>query len=169
MKSTVIVFCLASMLFLCSCNANTEKYTTESETALTTLCTNDEGFVEPTVKVGRYYLNGDTSSYYINVTETTVEFCDVDLSAVYDSWQPQRSEDYVPTEFDIEVKEECLERWEGVKPYHVKTLHEYNDNTVLVTHEETTPDGLVLSSGLILKDENTITGFGKDGDFILVE
>lgn len=162
MKSTVIAFCLASMLFLCSCN--TAEYTTENETPL---CTHDENFVEPVMKTGRYYLNGDTSSYYINVTETTFEFCDVDLSAVFDSWQPSWYEGN-ETESDIKFKEEWVAEWTGVKPYFVRTLHGLTDETVLAK-EENYSDGKMSPYWFILKDENTITGFGKDGDFILVE
>lgn len=166
MKSTVIAFCLASMLFLCSCKGQTAEnnayYFGDGFP-----CTHDENFVEPVMKTGRYYLNGDTSSYYINVTETTFEFCDVDLSAVFDSWQPSWYEGN-ETESDIKFKEEWVAEWTGVKPYFVRTLHGLTDETVLAKEESYT-DGKMSPYWFILKDENTITGFGKDGDFILVE
>jgi hypothetical protein len=152
-------------MFLCAC-------TKEEDTPIQTniVSGNEPNFIEPEVKKGRYYLNGDVSQYYFEVTEDTVELCGVDLSELFDSWQSYNSDDSISEELAEkrkQVKEEWIEKWSGPKQYEVKT--QSDGKTLLATKTITTPEGFVVSSGLIIKDDKTLTGFGKDGDFILVE
>ena len=137
------------------------------------LCVHDlKTYTEPEVRTGRYYLNGDVDSCYFEVTEDTLELCGVDMSELYDSWQSW--EDYtegVSGELDYarsEDKERWLNQWLVPQHYNVKTLH-YADDGVYLRYRQTYVNGYSVDIGLKVKDERTLTGFGKDGDFILVE
>ncbi len=157
------------MLTLGACSEKSQADMAEDE-LVSPLCTHDENYIEPTVKTGRYYLNGDKNSYYFDVTESTIELCGTDLGELFDSWQ-NNSE---PVSDDIaqqreNVRNDWIEKWSGKLPYHVETMHTTTDMPTLIIKEIVTPDGYTIGSGLILKDENTLTGFGNEGDFILVE
>lgn len=175
-RKTLSSLLLLTAAFLCSCGSNpADNADPGTETTISPICVHDESYVEPKVKMGKYYLNGDINSYYWNVTEDTVELCGIDPGELSDSWQGYGSDpasdgaDENVVQMRIEEREKFIERWSGPQKYTVKTLHQVNDQVYLATRETTSPDGFILSTGLILKDENTITGFGKDGDFILVE
>lgn len=171
-KIYICVISAVMALLLCSCGDD-DSFSGESRVGYP-ICTHDENYTEPTVKTGKYYLNGDKNSYYFEVTANTIELCGVDLSELYDSWQPWGSNVYEGVGEEtakqrIEQKDYWIDEWTGPKSYTVKTLHEINDKVTLVTKEVVTSDGFILSNGLTLKDEKTITGFGKDGDFVLAE
>lgn len=174
-KFLISVLFMAPALFLCSCSNNAADSADSDSEAASPICIHDETYTEPAVKTGKYYLNGDINSYYWNVTADTVELCGIDPGELSDSWQSYGSDpasdgaDEDIVQMRIEERSKFVERWSGPQKYTVKTLHEINDQVTLVTREVTSPDGFVISTGLILKDENTITGFGKDGNFILVE
>lgn len=42
-----------------------------------------DSYLAPDIQQGTYYLNGDTDSYYINVTEESVEFYNVEKDETY--------------------------------------------------------------------------------------
>lgn len=167
---------LTAALFLCSCGDNTAD-NDEINTAeiISPICVHDENYIEPTLKTGKYYLNGDINSYFWNVTEDTIELCGVDLGELNDSWQSwgndpasDGSDDDV-VQKRIKAKEDWVKKWSGAHSYSVETRHEIDDKVWILMVETVAIDGMIMKNGLILKDENTITGFGKDGDFILVE
>lgn len=173
-KRLISVICVivvtASSIIFCSCG-NTASPPTEGE-LLSPSCTHDENYTEPYCIPGKYYLNGDSTSYYFEVTETTIELCGIDLSELYDSWQAYDNNEDVDDELlqqRISSKNEWIAEWTGPRSYYVKTLHQINDETILVLKETTASDNINMFSGLTIKDEKTLTGFGKDGDFVLVE
>lgn len=161
-----------SLFLLCSCK---KEIIDEQSSDPYPLCTHDlQTFTEPEIKTGRYYLNGDTDSYYFEVTNDTLELCGVDLSELFDSWQSWGS-NYAEgvseevAQARLDRKNEWINEWTGKKTYKVITNHSGDDLTLLETKEVTTQEGSVLYSGLVLKDEITLTSFGDDGDFILAE
>lgn len=171
MNRLVTIFtCLVSLFIFCSCG-NTISPPTKDE-LLSPNCTHDENYTEPYVKSGKYYLNGDSDSYYFEVTETTIELCGVNLSELYDSWQAYDNNEEVDDTLlqqRINSKNEWIAEWTGPRSYYVKTLHQINDEAILVLKEITTSENINMFSGLTIKDEKTLTGFGKDGDFVLIE
>lgn len=161
--SAVILF----ILTFSACSETAQTDTVQNE-LISPLCTHGEDYIEPHVKTGRYYLNGDKNSYYFDVTENTIELCGISPGELFDSWQNDDVNDDIAQQRE-DVRNEWIEKWSGKLPYHVETLHNTTDMPTLIIKETVTPDGFIIGSGLTLKDENTLTGFGADGDFILVE
>lgn len=115
---------------------------------------------EINVKQGRYYLNGDTSSYYFEITEGNhIQLhCD-DMYSLFEKWNPGNDE----------VIKEDVAYWTGQKEYNIVITEigkvilavewEYDDNSNLTG----------LTSGPCWIDENTLGNWGIEGDFKYVE
>ena len=73
--------------------------------------------------------------------------------------------DHVRTDSD---KDMWIAQWSPMH-YMVKTFHNEDDSVNLLLRQEYTEEGYPVYIGIKVKDEKTLSGFGKDGDFILVE
>lgn len=142
-------------------------------------CVHDlKTYTEPEVRKGRYYLNGDVDSYYIEISAGTkgyytMEIVGIDLSELYDSWKSwEEYTEGVSGEIDYvradEDKDMWIAQW-SPKHFRVKTFHNTDDSINLLLSQTYTEEGYPVNIGIKVKDERTLTGFGKDGDFILVE
>lgn len=112
------------------------------------------------IKVGRYYLNGDTNSYYFEITKGNhIQLhCD-DMYGLFEKWNPENeaaiNEDVafwsVPREYKVVVTE--------MGKVILAVQWQYDDNSNLTG----------LMSGPKWVDENTLGGWGDEGDFKYVE
>lgn len=112
------------------------------------------------VKEGRYYLNGDTNSYYFEITAGNhIQLhCD-DMYALFEKWNPGKDD----------IIKEDVAYWTGKKEYKIVVTEigtvilavewEYDDNSNLTG----------LTSGPCWLDENTLGKWGQEGDFKYVD
>lgn len=112
------------------------------------------------VKEGRYYLNGDTNSYYFEITAGNhIQLhCD-DMYALFEKWNPGKDD----------IIKEDVAYWTGEKEYKIVVTEigtvilavewEYDDNSNLTG----------LTSGPCWLDENTLGKWGQEGDFKYVD
>lgn len=112
------------------------------------------------VKKGRYYLNGDTNSYYFEITAGNhIQLhCD-DMYALFEKWNPGKDD----------IIKEDVAYWTGEKEYKIVVTEigtvilavewEYDDNSNLTG----------LTSGPCWLDENTLGKWGQEGDFKYVD
>lgn len=112
------------------------------------------------VKEGRYYLNGDTSSYYFEITDGNhIQLhCD-DMYALFEKWNHGKDD----------IIKEDVAYWTGEKEYNIVITEtgtvilavewEYDDNSNLTG----------LTSGPCWLDENTLGKWGCEGDFKYVD
>ncbi len=164
---TIMIF----SAFLCSCISKKD-IQNEKPDNINPNCSHDlSTYTEPTVRTGKYYLNGDVNNYYFEVTDNTVKLCNADLNELITSWQPGGEDFYSGDGIDeeslklrLESKEDFIKDYSVAHEYIVKTDHETYDKPGLLVFYNNN-----RQSYLFIKDENTLTGFGKDGDFILVE
>lgn len=160
----------------------------------TKYCTHsvDQEYTEPTVKPGKYYLNGDINSCYLEVTENTwqvipVEGCDLEtLYGESNKWSdeapadPASASDATPelTESRLQCKEEIIEFYSQPHDYTVVTWHTFDNIWLCPGPGDVADDGFELAPqvyyqngvgypGPVLKNENTISTYS--GDFIFVE
>ncbi len=152
----------------------------------------DQEYTEPTVKPGKYYLNGDVNSCYLEVTENTWQLIPTDdcsiekLYGEQNKWSdeapadPATAPDANPelTESRIQYKEEDIAFFSQPHDYTVVTWHVFDTTWLCPGPGGTFPDGMELSPqvyyqngvahpGPVLENENTISIYG--GDYILVE
>lgn len=114
----------------------------------------------PELKTGKYYLNGDTDSYYFEVYgDSTLELCCDDMYSLFEKWNPGKED----------IIREDVEKWSGRKPYNIVVTEL---GTVILSVEweyDSSGDFLRLSGGPCLIADNTLGKWGSEGDFILVE
>lgn len=124
-------------------------------------CVHDETYVEPEPKIGKYYLNGDKNNYYFEILEGHKIQLVGDLYEIFSKWNPQNEE---------AVKDD-VESWSSPRDFKVMTFHKGNDKPLIAVDWEFDESGelVKLASGPVMADENTLTSWGIEGDFIFVE
>lgn len=137
----------------------------ESDSGINTLgynCSHDETYQEPSLKIGNYYLDGDTSKEYFEVQNDSTILYNGDV------------EDFVISNFfnggmsiDETVKNEYIETWSKPRPYKIQTMHDSGD-AVCIKLEEYRNGDICLISGFTYKDENTFT-LGKSKKYVFVD
>lgn len=152
----------------------------------------DQEYIEPTVTLGKYYLNGDINSCYIEVTESTwqivpSETCD--LEKVYGEiirWSDEAPADPATapdadatptlTEERIKFKENAIAFYSKPHEYTVVTWHPVDkvflcsgpaDSGSVFDPPKAYWEGERGYNGPVLENEKTIRSFG--GDYILIE
>ncbi len=170
--STVFTIMIFSA-FLCSCENNPSAPAGMHNSVNSSVCSHDlSTYTEPTVTEGRYYLNGNIDRYYFEVKGVTIQLMNADLPVMYDSWQNDdnfyNTEDKELLEKRLNAKQEWIDEMSFPREFTVTTMHNTTDEVVLVTKTTVTPDGFIVSEGMVLKDSITLSGFGTEGDFILV-
>lgn len=118
---------------------------------------------EDRILSGRYYLNGDTNNYYIDVKigdTCTVQLVSDNVYAVFDKWEHT----------DNELPKSLAAFYGSPREFKVVVLPTGKSVIGLKRDIETIggdPDSPVL--GPVITTENTLTGWGLEGDFILVD
>ncbi len=173
MKKKPIIIAVSGILVCVAClcafilpdndeiNTNTFKYTLDLET-----------YTPSDVKTGKYYLNGDTDSYYFEITDNTIQLCDTDPGELFTSWQEGMEAHYDPASVDedllrlrLDARERFINDFSKPRNYHIKTMQYHNGIPDYIFIEFDGKRGHLIA----IKDENTLTNFGDKGDFILVE
>lgn len=121
-------------------------------------CTHDETYTEPQPKIGRYYLNGDTENYYFEIMEGNKIQLVGNLYEIFSEWNPGKEE----------IIQEDVEAWSQPRDFIVITMHKGSDKPLIAVDWEYDETGklIKLASGPVMYDENTLTSWGMDGDFI---
>lgn len=121
----------------------------------------------PALKIGRYYIDGDTEQYYLDVTEDTIQLCNVDYLEY--AWVGNELGDTKDDEYISKMTELAERRAEEyAKKYEYKAINKsssdgsYNVSFIFTDWIET--DGNYSGTGYTLVDENTITG----GDSVFI-
>lgn len=124
-------------------------------------CSHDETYQEPSLKIGNYYLDGDTSKEYFEVRSDSTILYNGDV------------EDFVISNFfnggisiDENVKNEYIETWSKPRKYEIQTMHDAGD-AICIKLEEYRNGDISFISGFTYKDENTFT-FGKSKKYVFV-
>lgn len=126
------------------------------------LCGHDDSYVEPELKIGKYYYNGDTSAKYIEVTGdgmlyykggTAEDFVRDICGETEEEYQSAKA--YEPNGIADEI-----EFFSTPTEYKVFTEHRLNDKIYVYERwsVDDTKDGEyhVSGRGLTLEDENTL-------------
>ena len=121
----------------------------------------------PALKIGRYYIDGDTEQYYLDVTEDTIQLCNVDYLEY--AWVGNELGDTKDDEYISKMTGLAEKRAEEyAKKYEYKAINKsssdgsYNVSFIFTDWIET--DGNYSGTGYTLVDENTITG----GDSVFI-
>ncbi len=121
----------------------------------------------PALKIGRYYIDGDTEQYYLDVTEDTIQLCNVDYLEY--AWVGNEPGDTKDDEYISKMTGLAEKRAEEyAKKYEYKAINKsssdgsYNVSFIFTDWIET--DGNYSGTGYTLVDENTITG----GDSVFI-
>ena len=119
----------------------------------------------PELKVGRYYVDGDTEQYYLEVTkEGTIQLKDVD----YFEYASYGNEDALKTRTgnDLEeLKANLQERADFIsEPIIYRSITYPNNSSMILIHWNEDDMGNVSGYGYTYVDENTLTGGGKTSD-----
>ena len=119
----------------------------------------------PELKVGRYYVDGDTEQYYLEVTkEGTIQLKDVD----YFEYASYGNEDALKTRTgnDLEeLKANLQKRVEFISnPIIYRSITYPNNSSMILIHWYEDEMGNVSGYGYAYVDENTLTGGGKTND-----
>ena len=119
----------------------------------------------PELKVGRYYVDGDTEQYYLEVTkEGTIQLKDVD----YFEYESYGKEDALKTRTgnDLEeLKANLQERADFIsEPIIYRSITYPNNSSMILIHWNEDDMGNVSGYGYTYVDENTLTGGGKTSD-----
>lgn len=117
-----------------------------------------EDYFEPILRPGKYYVDGDTSKYCIEVYQNnTLEFkSDVDKFVnEIKTFSNNISNQYIKSETDS---------WKGYLQYKVTTKHDYNDRIIISIYNPRFKS--VVSQPEYIDDSNIKLG---DLDFKLVE
>lgn len=112
------------------------------------------------IKTGRYYHNGDTNSYYFEITDGNhIQLhCD-DMHALFETWNPG----------DEEAINEDVAFWTGEKEFKI-VVTEIGTVILAVKWEYDDSSNLKgVFTGPCWLDENTLNRWGFDGDFKYVE
>ena len=109
----------------------------------------------PALKVGRYYIDGDTEQYYLEVTEEgTIQLCDIDYLEY--AWIGNSTDGLSKAEADKVTENVKKQADEYSKKYEYK-VYKTGVGTMIFTEWEEV-DGQCFGSGYTLLDENTIRG-----------
>ena len=113
----------------------------------------------PELKVGRYYVDGDTSQYYLEVTkEGTIQLKGVDYLE-YANWKHLAANEQTP-EKKAAIQEIANEL---SKAYTYKTVYYPGTKETLVfTSWEEDKNGCIGGTGYAYVDENTLRGGSRD-------
>jgi hypothetical protein len=124
-------------------------------------CTHDENYTEPQPKTGKYYLNGDTENYYFEILEDNKIQLVGNLYEIFSKWNPGKED----------IIQEDVKAWSEPRDFTVITMHKGSDKPLIAVDWEFDETGelIKLASGPVMYDENTLTSWGMDGDFIFVE
>ena len=119
----------------------------------------------PELKVGRYYVDGDTEQYYLEVTkEGTIQLKDVD----YFEYASYGNEDALKTRTgnDLEeIKANLQKRADFIsEPITYRSITYPNNSSMILIHWNEDEMGNVSGYGYTYVDENTLTGGGKTSD-----
>ena len=119
----------------------------------------------PELKVGRYYVDGDTEQYYLEVTkEGTIQLKDVD----YFEYASYGNEDALKTRTgnDLEELKTSLQKEADFisNPITYRSITYPNNSSAILTEWYEDEMGNVSGSGYAYVDENTLTGGGKTND-----
>lgn len=119
------------------------------------------------VKCGRYYIDGDTEQYYLEVTKDFIQLCDVDYLEY--AWVGNELGDTKDSKYISKMTGLAEKRAEEyAKKYEYKAINKsssdgsYNVSFIFTDWIET--DGNYSGTGYTLVDENTITG----GDSVFI-
>ena len=122
---------------------------------------------ETTIKTGKYFVDGDTEQYYLDVTEDTIQLCNVDYLEY--AWVGNELGDTKDDEYISKMTGLAEKRAEEyAKKYEYKAINKsssdgsYNVSFIFTDWIET--DGNYSGTGYTLVDENTITG----GDSVFI-
>lgn len=157
-----IVILIATIIAISFNPSNTNKSkNTVIEADANPNCTHDETYTEPEPKLGRYYLNGDTNNYYFEILEGHKIQLVGNLYEIFSEWNPQNEE----------AIQEDVQAWSQPRDFLVMTMHRGGDKPLIAVDWEFDESGelIKLASGPVMKDENTLTSWGIEGDFIFVE
>jgi len=111
--------------------------------------------VTPELKIGRYYIDGDTEQYYLEVTkEGTIRLCDIDYFEY--AWIGNSTEGLSKSEAD-KVKENVRKQAEEYAKRYEYKVYKTGVGTMIFTEWEEVDDQC-FGSGYTLLDENTIRG-----------
>lgn len=119
-----------------------------------------DGRVEvPKIVPGKYYLNGDTDEYYFEIHDDyKIELCCDDKYSLFEKWNPGKED----------VINSFVSFWENPRDFRVIVTD--LGTVILEVDSLKTEDGITIpTSGPVLADEYTLTGWGVEGDFIRVE
>ena len=109
----------------------------------------------PALKIGRYYIDGDTEQYYLEVTkEGTIRLCDIDYFEY--AWIGNSTEGLSKSEAD-KVKENVRKQAEEYAKRYEYKVYKTGVGTMIFTEWEEVDDQC-FGSGYTLLDENTIRG-----------
>ncbi|HNX64491.1 MAG TPA: hypothetical protein PKI60_04805 [Oscillospiraceae bacterium] len=120
----------------------------------------------PELKVGRYYVDGDTEQYYLEVTkEGTIQLKDVD----YFEYASYGNEEALKTRTgkDLEELKANLQKRADKLSQPIKyrsIIYPGIEETAILTSWGEDEMGNVSGSGYAYVDENTLTGGGKTND-----
>ena len=119
----------------------------------------------PELKVGRYYVDGDTEQYYLEVTkEGTIQLKDVD----YFEYASYGNEEALKTRTgkDLEELKANLQKRADFlsNPITYRSITYPNNSSAILTEWYEDEMGNVSGSGYAYVDENTLTGGGKTSD-----
>lgn len=120
-----------------------------------------DGRVEvPKIVPGKYYLNGDTDEYYFEIHDDyKIELCCDDKYSLFEKWNPGKED----------VINSFVSFWENPRDFRVIVT---DLGTVILAVDWTEDESGTtthMTSGPVLADEYTLTGWGIEGDFIRVD
>lgn len=163
----IIIWCVVAVIFvggfwfICIRNLSSEEsdeeYDPENNSGykdLTAICSHDDTYQEPILKIGDYYIDGNTSNdeFHIRINDDhTYEVCG-DVEKYLDSFCKYFNED---------DKNAAIEWYSKPREYEIKTFHEAAD-FIQVRIKQHTSEGVTFSTGPTYIDEESF----QDGDNI---
>ena len=153
---TVFIFTLLFVIMTINIRANS-KYTVTVPISY-----------ETTIKTGKYFVDGDTEQYYLDVTEDTIQLCNVDYleyAWVGNELGDTKDDEYISKM--TELAERRAEEYASAYKYKVITTEypntenksvsdSYYKRTMIYTDWSVDYAGRYSGTGYTLKDENTI-------------
>lgn len=153
---TVFIFTLLFVIMTINIKANS-KYTVTVPISY-----------ETTIKTGKYFVDGDTEQYYLDVTEDTIQLCNVDYleyAWVGNELGDTKDDEYISKM--TELAERRAEEYASAYKYKVITTEypntenksvsdSYYKRTIIYTDWSVDYAGRYSGTGYILEDENTI-------------
>lgn len=166
------ILCLIQIsCILTACNA--QGIQEKSEANMLPCGNHSTEYIEPVQRAGKYYLDGDVTQCYFDVTDDNKiklvgneeQFINLYLhdETMLRIYNDNNNE---PNESIKNAVAYDMSNWEDYRDYVIYTSHNYDDSTILfwtpVYHE----DGSITGSGTYYTDDNTITYMGE---FRLIE